>query len=85
MTTEPINMFRPHLPTLRKNLSFGGGRPVAKLHSAGRYFLSRHCYRLAYASQSAWRPSPGGHLPPLSPTRFAPVRPPHERAGSASL
>ena len=40
MTTEPINMSRPHLPALRKNLSFGGGRPVAKLHSAGRYFLS---------------------------------------------
>ena len=38
MTTEPINMSRPHLPALRKNLSFGGGRPVAKLHSAGRYF-----------------------------------------------
>ena len=43
---------------------FGGVRPfflcpgvacdrrVAKLHAAGRYFLCRHCYRLAYASQS---------------------------------
>ena len=31
-------------------------RRVAKLHAAGRYFLCRHCYRLAYASQSedAW-------------------------------
>lgn len=28
------------------------GRRVAKLHGAGRYFLCRHCYRLAYASQS---------------------------------
>ena len=27
-------------------------RRVAKLHAAGRYFLCRHCYRLAYASQS---------------------------------
>jgi hypothetical protein len=32
------------------------GRRVAKLHSPGRYFLCRHCYRLANASQSegAW-------------------------------
>jgi hypothetical protein len=32
------------------------GRRVAKLHGSGRYFLCRHCYRLAYASQSegAW-------------------------------
>ena len=32
------------------------GRRVAKLHLSGRYFLCRHCYRLAYASQSedAW-------------------------------
>ena len=46
---------------------FGGGRPyfvcpgivdgivcsrwVTKLYGAGRYFLCRHCYRLAYASQ----------------------------------
>jgi hypothetical protein len=31
-------------------------RRVAKLHAAGRYFLCRHCYRLAYACQSegAW-------------------------------
>lgn len=28
------------------------GRRVAKLHAGGRYFLCRHCYRLAYASQS---------------------------------
>jgi hypothetical protein len=28
------------------------GRPVAKLHLGGRYFLCRHCYRLDYASQS---------------------------------
>jgi hypothetical protein len=28
------------------------GRRVAKLHGAGRYFLCRHCYRLAHASQS---------------------------------
>ena len=28
------------------------GRRVAKLHGHGRYFLCRHCYRLAYASQS---------------------------------
>jgi hypothetical protein len=27
------------------------GRRVAKLHGAGRYFLCRHCHRLAYASQ----------------------------------
>lgn len=32
------------------------GRRVAKLHGSGRYFLCRHCYRLAHASQSegAW-------------------------------
>jgi hypothetical protein len=32
-----------------------GGR-VAKLHGPRHYFLCRHCYRLAYASQSegAW-------------------------------
>jgi hypothetical protein len=28
------------------------GRPVAKLYGPGRYFLCRHCYRLAHASQS---------------------------------
>ena len=27
-------------------------RRVAKLHAAGRYFLCRHCYRLAHACQS---------------------------------
>ena len=27
------------------------GRWVTKLYGAGRYFLCRHCYRLAYASQ----------------------------------
>jgi hypothetical protein len=27
------------------------GRRVTKLYGAGRYFLCRHCYRLAYASQ----------------------------------
>ena len=32
------------------------GRRVAKLYGPGKYFLCRHCYRLAYASQSegAW-------------------------------
>lgn len=28
------------------------GRRVTKLHGAGRYFLCRHCYELAHASQS---------------------------------
>jgi hypothetical protein len=28
------------------------GRRVAKLHGPGRYFLCRHCYRLAHTSQS---------------------------------
>ncbi|PNE11410.1 MAG: hypothetical protein CR217_09000 [Beijerinckiaceae bacterium] len=28
------------------------GRRVAKLHGPGRYFLCRHCYHLAHASQS---------------------------------
>jgi hypothetical protein len=28
------------------------GRRVAKLHGPARYFLCRHCYRLAHASQS---------------------------------
>lgn len=28
------------------------GQRVAKLHGNGRYFLCRHCYRLAHASQS---------------------------------
>ena len=27
-------------------------RRVAKLHASGRYFLCRHCFRLAYTSQS---------------------------------
>lgn len=31
------------------------GRRVAKLFSASRYFLCRHCYRLAYVSQSEAR------------------------------
>jgi hypothetical protein len=32
------------------------GRRVAKLHGPERYFLCRHCYRLAHASQNenAW-------------------------------
>lgn len=32
------------------------GRRVSKLHGPGRYFLCRHCYRLAHASQNegAW-------------------------------
>jgi hypothetical protein len=33
----------------------GCGRSVAKLHGLGRYFLCRHCYRLAHASQSEGR------------------------------
>ncbi len=28
------------------------GRRVGKLYGPGRYFLCRHCYRLAHASQS---------------------------------
>lgn len=52
---------------IRKRCRFGGTRPyficpgvvngvacgrrVAKLHAAGRYFLCRHCYQLAHASQ----------------------------------
>jgi len=32
--------------------SIACGRRVAKLHGPGRYFLCRHCYRLAHASQS---------------------------------
>ena len=57
---------------IRAPCRFGGSRPyfqcpgvingvlcrrrVTKLYSAGRYFLCRHCYGLAYASQgeSAW-------------------------------
>ncbi|KIN79616.1 hypothetical protein [Sulfitobacter mediterraneus] len=31
------------------------GRRVGKLFSGGRYFLCRHCYRIAYASQSEAR------------------------------
>jgi hypothetical protein len=60
------------VPIVRAACRFGGARPyficpgvvtgiacgrrVAKLHGPGRYFLCRHCYRLAYASQSegAW-------------------------------
>src|SRR4051812_32162561 len=30
----------------------GCGRRVAKLFGSGRYFLCRHCYRLAHTSQS---------------------------------
>jgi hypothetical protein len=35
----------------------GCARRVVKLHGPGRYFLCRHCYRLAHASQneSAWQ------------------------------
>jgi hypothetical protein len=32
--------------------SIACGRRVTKLHGPGRYFLCRHCYRLAHASQS---------------------------------
>ena len=28
------------------------GRRIAKLYGAGRYFACRHCYHIAYASQS---------------------------------
>ena len=58
---EPVRIVRVPCP-------FGGARPyficpgvvngiacgrrVAKLHGPGRYFLCRHCYRLAHASQS---------------------------------
>lgn len=60
------------VPIVRVPCRFGGTRPyficpgivngvtcsrrVAKLYGLGRYFLCRHCYRLAYASQSesAW-------------------------------
>lgn len=54
--------------TVRAPCRFGGTRPyfvcpgvvsgiacnrrVAKLYGSGRYFLCRHCYRLAHASQS---------------------------------
>jgi hypothetical protein len=62
---EPVHI-------IRVRCRFGGTRPyficpgvvngvacrrrVAKLHGPGRYFLCRHCYRLAHASQSegAW-------------------------------
>lgn len=56
------------VPIIRKACRFGGTRPyfacpgirngvtcgrtVAKLFSGSRYFLCRHCYRLAYTSQS---------------------------------
>jgi hypothetical protein len=60
------------VPIVRVPCRFGGARPyficpgvvngvacggrVAKLHGPRHYFLCRHCYRLAYASQSegAW-------------------------------
>src|SRR5438552_3973247 len=37
-------------------MAFSCGRRVAKLYGPGRYFLCRHCYSLAHASQSenAW-------------------------------
>lgn len=56
------------VPIVRVPCRMGGSRPyficpglvnnvrccrrVAKLYGAGRYFLCRHCYRLAHASQS---------------------------------
>ena len=56
------------VPIVRVPCPFGGSRPyflcpgvvngvtcgrrAAKLHGLGRYFLCRHCYRLAYGSQS---------------------------------
>jgi hypothetical protein len=59
---------REPVPIVRASCRFGGSRPyficpgvvngvacgrrVVKLYGAGRYFLCRHCYRLAYASQS---------------------------------
>ena len=61
-----------HVPIVRVPCRFGGTRPyficpavgngvacgrrVAMLHGSGRFFLCRHCYRLAYASQreDAW-------------------------------
>ena len=63
---------REPVPIVRVPCRFGGGRPyflcpgvvngvacgrrVAKLYGPGRYFLCRHCYRLAHASQreGAW-------------------------------
>lgn len=57
-----------HVQIVHVPCRFGGSRPyficpgvvngiacerrVAKLYGAGRYFLCRHCYSLAYASQS---------------------------------
>ncbi len=59
------------VPILRAPCRFGGSRPyfecpgivngihcgrrVAKLFGPGKYFLCRHCYRIAYASQSEGR------------------------------
>ena len=56
------------IPIIRAPCNYGGNRPffgcpgvvdgtpcrrrVAKLFKGGRYFLCRHCYRVAYASQS---------------------------------
>lgn len=47
---------RPYLICPRIANGVACGRRVAKLHGSGRYFLCRHCYRLAYASQGegAW-------------------------------
>jgi hypothetical protein len=36
---------------VRPYFACGCGRRVAKLYGAGTYFLCRHCYHLAYASQ----------------------------------
>ena len=60
------------VPLARSSCRFGGmrsffvcpgekdgrpcGRRVTKLYLGGRYFLCRHCYGLAYASQSEARP-----------------------------
>jgi hypothetical protein len=55
------------------------GRRVAKLHAAGRYFLCRHCYRLAHASQSEsrWEALPYFVGAPQCP--ISPVWPPRSR------
>jgi hypothetical protein len=66
--TAPLREVAETVRIVRVPCRFGGSRPyficpgvvhgitcgrrVVKLHGTGRYFLCRHCYRLAYASQS---------------------------------
>ena len=48
----PVRRYSPLFHLSGRGERRACGRRVAKLHGPEKYFLCRHCYRLAYASQS---------------------------------